>query len=98
MYLIPTNEMVEFCSDVNQGSEPRQGNHGEYYVRRGDADKSVAGKPAVPDQWNKFFLNQPVRGKITELTGKQEAWLDKGTNRLLNKRSFLRMPRAPDLA
>lgn len=78
MYLIPTNEIVEFCSDINQGSEPRQGNHGQYYIRGSDADKPVAGKPEVPEQWNKFFLNQPVHGRITELIGTQEAWLDKG--------------------
>ena len=79
MYLIPTNDMVEFCSDFNQGSEPRCGNHGQYYLRRNDADKSVSGKPAVPELWTKFFLDKPVRGKITELIGKQEAWVDKGS-------------------
>ena len=78
MYLIPTNEIVEFCSDVNQGSEPRQDNHGQYYIRRSDADKPVAGRPAVPEQWNKFILNKPVHGRITELIGTQEAWLNKG--------------------
>jgi len=78
MYLIPTNEIVEFCSDVNRGSEPRQGSHGQYYIRRSDADKPVVGKPAVPEQWSEFFLNQPVHGKITELIGTQEAWLNKG--------------------
>ena len=77
-YLIPTNEIVEFCSDVNQGSEPRQGSHGQYYIRRNDADKPVVGRPAVPEKWNKFFLNQPVRGRITQLIGTQEAWLNKG--------------------
>jgi len=79
LYLIPTNDIVEFCSDFNQGSEPRPGNHGSYYLRRGDADKAVSGKPAVPAQWTKFFLEQPVRGKITELVGRQGAWLDKGS-------------------
>jgi len=78
MYLIPTNEIVEFCSDVNQGIEPRRGSHGEYYLRGKDAEKPVSGKPGVPEQWKKFFLSQPVRGRITELIGKQEAWLDKG--------------------
>jgi hypothetical protein len=31
---------------------------------------------AVPEQWTKFFLNHPVQGRITQLIGKQEAWLD----------------------
>jgi hypothetical protein len=78
MYLIPTNQIVEFCSEVNQGGEPRSDSHGQYYLRGSDAEKPVAGRPAVPEQWNKFFLNQPVRGRITELIGVQEAWLDKG--------------------
>jgi len=80
MYLIPTNDIVEFCSDFNQGSEPRHGNRRTvYYLRRSDGDKPVSGKPAVPEQWTKFFLDKPVRGKVTELVGKQEAWLDKGS-------------------
>jgi hypothetical protein len=78
MYLIPTNQIVEFCSDVNRGSEPRKDNYGEYYIRRGDAEKKVSGRPVVPKQWNKFFLDQPVRGKITKLISSKEAWLDKG--------------------
>lgn len=78
VYLIPTNDIVEFCSDVNQGSEPRRGNWGQYYLRRNDWDKPVTGRPAVPVQWAKFFLSKPVRGKITGLIGKQEAWLDVG--------------------
>lgn len=79
LYLIPTNEIVGFCSDFNQGSEPRPRIHGSYYLRRGDAEKTVLGRPAVPEQWTRFFLEQPVRGKITKLVGKQEAWLDKGS-------------------
>jgi hypothetical protein len=79
MYLIPTNDIVEFCSDFNQGKEPRRGIRGNYYLRLTDVDKAAPGKPAVPEQWTKYFLDQPVLGKITELVGKQEAWLDKGS-------------------
>jgi len=79
MYLIPTNDMVEFCSDFNQGTEPRRGNYGDYYLRRKDGDKPVSGKPSVSEQWTRFLLDRPVRGKITQLIGKQEAWIDKGS-------------------
>lgn len=79
MYLIPTNDIVEFCSDINQGSEPRRGNRGQHYLRRNDADKPVSGKPAIPERWTKYILDKPVHGKITELVGKHEAWLDKGS-------------------
>src|ERR1043166_5972792 len=97
LYLIPTNDIVEFCSDFNQGSEPRTGNRGQYYLRRSDADNAVSGKPGVPEQWNKFFLEQPVRGKITELVGKQEAWLDKGSADGLLEGMILTAQRRGDL-
>jgi hypothetical protein len=79
MYLIPTNQIVEFCSDVNQGSEPRKGNWGEYYLRRDDWDKGVTGIPAVPKAWTLYLLSKPVHGKIIEVMGRQEAWLNLGT-------------------
>ena len=78
LYLVPTNDIVGFCSEVNQGSEPRKVMHGEYYLREKDADKPVAGRPAVPEPWKRFLLAKPVRGKITELVGAQEAWMDQG--------------------
>jgi hypothetical protein len=77
-YLVPTNDMVEFCSAVNDGTEPRDGNWSHYDLRRNDWGKAVTGRPAVPEPWTKYFLNKPVRGKIMELLGKQEAWLDLG--------------------
>jgi len=79
MYLIPTNDIIEFCSAVNQGSEPRHGNWGDYYLRQNDWDKPVSGLPAVPEPWEKYFLGKPVTAKITELIGRQEAWLALGT-------------------
>lgn len=80
MYLIPTNEIVAFCSDVNQGSEPRRDPHGKYYLRQNDWEKAVTGKPEVPKHWTNYFLSQPVRGKITELIGKAEAWVNVGAD------------------
>ena len=79
IYLIPTNEIVEFCSDINQGTEPRNDIHGSYYLRRGDEVKPVVGKPAIPGDWTKYLLEKPVCGRITSLIGKQEAWLNKGS-------------------
>lgn len=79
LYLVPTNDIVKFCSDVNQGLEPRRGAWGLYYLRRDDRDKAVSGLPAVPELWANYLLDQPVKGTITGLIGKQEAWLDRGT-------------------
>jgi hypothetical protein len=80
MYLIPTNEIIEFCSAVNQGREARLNLHGMYYLRQKDWDKPVTGRPAVPAMWAKYFLSQPVSGNITGLIGKQEAWLNLGSD------------------
>src|SRR6185369_12919078 len=74
MYLVPTNDIIEFSNEVNQGSEPRRSPLGNYYLRGKHWEMPVAGKPAVPEQWTKFFLSRPVKGKITELVEKQEAW------------------------
>ncbi len=80
MYLIPINEIVDFCSEVNQGMEPRSDSHGLYYLREKDWNKPVTGKPVVPKQWTKYLLSQPIRGKITQLIGKQEGWIDVGAD------------------
>jgi len=89
IYLIPTNDIIAFCSDVNQGSEPRRINFGQYYLRQNDWDKPVPGRPIVPAQWTKYFLSQPVRGKIAQLIGKQEAWIDVGAETGLLKGMIL---------
>lgn len=78
LYLIATNEMVEFCSEVNQGGEPRNDIHGQNYLRAKDADKPLRGRPALPEPWNKYILTKPVRGTITELINSREAWFDRG--------------------
>jgi hypothetical protein len=80
LYLIPTNEIVAFCSAVNQGDEPRHDSHGWYYLRQNDWDKPVTGMPKVPSPWAKYLLSEPIKGKITKLDGKQSAWLDVGSD------------------
>jgi hypothetical protein len=80
VYLIPTNEIIDFCSAVNQAREARRNCHGMYYLRQNDWDKPVTGRPSVPAVWAKYFLSQPVSGKITGLIGKQEAWLNLGSD------------------
>lgn len=79
LYLIPTNAIVEFCSAVNRGEEPRRGDFGEYYLRRKDVAKPAPGRPAVPEQWTRYLLEKPVHAKITELVGERQAWIDKGS-------------------
>lgn len=78
LYLVPTNEIVEFCCEVNQGGEPRHGNWGQFYLRQNDWTKQATGSPVVPERWTKFLLGKPATGKITQLINKREAWLDVG--------------------
>lgn len=80
MYLIPINEIVDFCSEVNQGKEPRSDIHGHYYLRETDWKKPVTCKPLVPVKWTKYLLSKPIKGKITQLIGKQEGWFDVGSD------------------
>ena len=80
MYLVATNEMAEFCSAFNQRDDLGSPVRGDYYLRQDAANKVMTGKPAVPKEWQAYLLDRPVRGKITQLIGKQEAWLDKGSD------------------
>lgn len=89
IYLVPTEEMVEFCSAVNQGIEPRSQSWGEFYLRQNDWSRPVTGLPTVPEPWRRYFLAKPVSGKITELIGKQEAWFDRGSAQGLLKGMIL---------
>ncbi len=50
-YLIPTNKVVGFCNDVNDGSEPRTDVHGSFLLRRGDEKKRVKGPPPLPAKY-----------------------------------------------
>lgn len=79
LYLIATNKIIDFCCNVNDQSEPRKARYGRYYLREKDWEKSVKGGPRVPSEWTKFLLASPVRGTITQVVGKQEAWIDAGS-------------------
>lgn len=63
-YLIPTNDIVEFCNSVNLGWEPRTGIHGFHFLRKGDERKLVGGLPKVPSGFENYFLKKPVTAKI----------------------------------
>lgn len=63
-YLVPSNEIVEFCNNVNQGREPRPGEHGFFLLRRGDEDKEVEGFPKVPAKYRDYLLPKPVEATI----------------------------------
>lgn len=79
MYLV--HDIVEFCSDINQGQEPRDSRRGFYYLRTNDWEKPVTGTPQVPEAFSKYLLDKPVKGKISELLNEREAWVNLGSER-----------------
>jgi hypothetical protein len=63
-YLIPADDVVGFCNDVNAGGEPRNGSHGLYLLRRGDEKVAVTGFPTVPKQYQEYLLAKPIEATI----------------------------------
>ena len=62
-YLIPADDIVGFCNEVNDGSEPRKG-YGSYLMRQGDEKKEVKGLPAVPEKFKPYLLAHPIEVEI----------------------------------
>lgn len=63
-YLVPSDDIVGFCNEVNQGNEPRQGVHGRYLLREGDEKKEATGLPAIPPEFNPYVLPHSIQAEI----------------------------------
>ena len=68
-YLIPADDLVGFCNDINAGSEPRMQDHSSYLLRRGDETKKVTGFPQVPDEYRQYLLEKPIEATIVSVGG-----------------------------
>jgi hypothetical protein len=66
-YLIPTNEVVDFCNSVNDGTEPRTRHYGEHLLRRGEERRPAPGKPDVPLKFRPYLLERPISTKIKKV-------------------------------
>jgi len=66
-YLIPSDDIVGFCNDVNSGGEPRRRVHGSYLLRDGDESKLVTGHPEIPLKFKPYLLDQPIEAVISEI-------------------------------
>lgn len=65
LYLVPANDIRGFSNQVNRGLEPvRRGNMGSYFLREGDWDRPVVGKPDLPEEWKDRLLEKPVTGLV----------------------------------
>jgi hypothetical protein len=63
-YLVPADDLVGFCNDVNSGSEPRDWLVGSYFLRRGDEKKMVRGRPDIPQEYRSYVLAKPINATI----------------------------------
>lgn len=66
-YLIPSDDVVGFCNNVNEGTEPRDAPHGFYLLRRGDEKKAASGFPIVPEQYRPYLLAKPITAEIISI-------------------------------
>jgi hypothetical protein len=63
-YLIPADDVVGFCNEVNDGSEPRAAPYGMYLLRQDDEKREVKGFPEVPEKFTPYLLVQPIEAEI----------------------------------
>jgi hypothetical protein len=66
-YLIPRDEIIRFCNEINDKMEPRDQPHGFFLLRVGDEQKTVLGKPKVPEHYAGYLLDQPINARITKV-------------------------------
>jgi hypothetical protein len=72
VYLIPTDEIIDFCNAINSRSEPRNGAHGFFFLRDGDEKKQAKGKPELPKEFMPYLLDKPVDAKIVSIKDVRE--------------------------
>jgi hypothetical protein len=63
-YMIPANEIIDFCNEINYGLQPRDDEHSSFLLREGDEKKHVEGWPSIPSEYNRYLLAKPVEAKI----------------------------------
>ena len=66
-YLIPSDKIVGFCNNVNEGTEPRDAGHGFYLLREGDEKKVASGFPMVPEKYRPYLLAAPITAEIINI-------------------------------
>src|SRR5215467_5656360 len=60
-YLIPEGDLVEFCNQVNAGIEPNDNFQSSAVpLKAGDGEKSVTGRPPVPEGYDAYLLSRPI--------------------------------------
>jgi hypothetical protein len=89
LYLLSDQEFLGFCSAVNLGIEPRDDDHGQFYLRVKYGKRALEGIeppeidkaegwPELPKEWQTCLFKEPLEGKITEVVGGKRARVDLG--------------------
>lgn len=76
-YLIPLEEMSEFCEAITDGAEPRTEFRGRFYLD--DPQSRVTGVPSLPQPWASYLDQHLVLGKVVAVVDDFTARLDIGT-------------------
>jgi hypothetical protein len=63
-YLVPTEEILEFCSAVRSGKEARNGIHGMFLLRSGDEKLPAKGELKLPAGFEKYLRMGAIEAKI----------------------------------
>lgn len=76
IYLINESELKNFANAINLGIEPRSSLiserdaspwYGSFYLRSGDEQKKVIGKPKLPEEWLYFLLGKPLTATVISI-------------------------------
>ena len=108
-YLIPPDDIVDFCNEVNDAYlEPRRDALGFFLMRDGDGKKVVWGLPSVPETYRPYLLTNPITARIIGIgsaasvitNANRSAWnttltLDAGRARGLLKSMTMRVVERP---
>jgi hypothetical protein len=68
IYLIPTDDCVGFCNEINQGKEPRNISHGNYFLRLEDEKFAVNGFPKLPEEFRSYLLATPIEATVVAVS------------------------------
>lgn len=63
LFLLPSNKIIDFCNIVNNDLDPRR----FFLLKKTDKNKSLVGKPNLPSEFNKYLLEKPIKGEISEI-------------------------------
>ncbi len=81
-YLIPPEQIFQFCGSVATKHEPRDEVHRFFLLREGDEEKSVLGIPHLPAGFEKYLNLESIEGRVVAVTAPEKQPPDSIENRV----------------